>query len=271
MVCRRSRTGIGIRMGMALNRIETIRLTCRSLFLQAMLNYRTMQGPGYLYALWPWLRNAKRSSQEIRASADYLNAHPVLATLAIGALRRRIENGDVQKNPDEFSKWQTELCGPLGTIGDQLIWDRWKPLIFGLGVLILMWKPSLGPWLGVAVGSLLLYNVPLIWLRYWGIREGYRLGERVLESLDRPRTLIALRRSLGVAGATVAGGLLASGFLRAGLMHDQKFSLFHPIQFLRAFGVTLAGFRRRWPILWTLFLGLGTATLLPLFMGSLSY
>lgn len=171
---------------MALGVGEARRLAVRSLFLQVLLNYRTMQGGGYLFTLWPWLRKSGQSAENVNAAAEYLNAHPVLASLAVGAMRRRIEDGDVQRDPVEFAQWQNSICGPLGVVGDALIWDRWKPLLFSLGVMILLWSPSLTVWAAVAAGLLLVYNVPLFLLRTWAVRRGYELGANVLDALAHP-------------------------------------------------------------------------------------
>jgi mannose/fructose/N-acetylgalactosamine-specific phosphotransferase system component IID len=253
---------------MALSLGESRRLAVRALFLQVLLNYRTMQGGGYLFTLWPWLRKHHSSPGQINASADYLNAHPVLAALAIGAMRRRIEDGAVEKDPAEFAQWQNALCGPLGIMGDALIWDRWKPLLFSLGVVILLWSYSLTVWAGVAAGLLLAYNLPLFFLRTWAIRTGYSLGSNVLDALSHP-LFQKSRRILSFAGVVVTGILLAEGFLTVGIMHDGRISLFHGAQFLAAFGVMLAGVRRNWNVIWSLLLALGAALAFPLFFGSI--
>jgi len=242
---------------MPLSRDEARHLAARSLLLQVLLNYRTMQGSGYLFALWPWLRRSESSSVRVKACADYLNAHPVFGALAIGAMRRRIEEGDVERDPTEFGKWQESLCGPLGMVGDSLIWDRWKPLLFSLGVLLLLWFPAIEVWAGVAIGCLLLYNVPLVRLRVWAVSEGYRLGGNVLEALGHP-LVGRLRKGLSIAGACVAGLLLASGVLQSGSTAWSAAA-----QFAVAFALMLLAVSRRWGILWSLLLALGAALLVP--------
>lgn len=244
---------------------EAKRLAVRSLFLQVLLNYHTMQGGGYLFALWPWLRKTEQDQQCVQASGDYLNAHPVLAAFAIGALRRRLEEGDFQKDPQAFAEWQTALCGPLGMVGDALIWDRWKPLLFSLGVLVMLCFPSmpLPVWIGVAVGCLLMYNVPLFWVRVWGVKEGYRLGTDVLSVLSRPAVARA-RRYLSVLGALLAGALFAVALVRSA-----SDSLFCAGQFLLAFSVTFLATRWRWSITWSLLFALLAVFLLPQFVRGL--
>jgi mannose/fructose/N-acetylgalactosamine-specific phosphotransferase system component IID len=252
---------------MALGLSEARRLAVRSLFLQVLLNYRTMQGAGYLFTLWPWLRQGGQSKERVNASAEYLNAHPVLAALAIGAMRRRIEDGAIEQDPLEFARWQNSLCGPLGVVGDTLIWDRWKPLLFSLGVLALLWSTSLAVWGAVAVSLLLVYNLPLFFLRTWAIRRGYELGPRVLEILGSP-IFLKSRTILSFAGVIAAGLLLAEGLVTAGVLHDGRMSLFHSAQFTAAFAVMLTGVRRYWNLSITLLMALLVALAFPFFLGS---
>jgi mannose/fructose/N-acetylgalactosamine-specific phosphotransferase system component IID len=241
---------------MALSTSEARRLALRSLLLQVLLNYRTMQGGGYLFALWPWLRSSKIEGTRVKTCGDYLNAHPVMASLAIGALRRQVEDGVDERDPEGFRLWQSSLCGPLGTVGDTLIWDRWKPLVFATGALILLGLQSTAAWWTVAAVGLLLYNLPLWYARIWGVREGYRLGGSVLEALSHP-LFGRLRASLNLAGAVVAGLLIA-----AGLLSTSHTGTLAPIQYLLAFAVMIGAARLRWPVTWSLLLALAVPLLL---------
>lgn len=238
---------------MPLSERETCRMTRRLLLLQVLLNYRSLQGEGYLFALWPWLRRGESRAIRVRTAAGFLNAHPVMASLALGALRRRIEDGDA-----ELTSWKDTLCGPLGMVGDALIWDLWKPLIFALGALVLLLVPSSTAWVIVAATSLLLYNAPLAQARLWGVREGYRLGAAVLSALNRP-LFSALPKHLGRAGAALAG-LLAGMALVAG----SRMQLVPAAQFVVGFGLTWLGLRRGIPLLYVLPVAMGAALLMSL-------
>jgi mannose/fructose/N-acetylgalactosamine-specific phosphotransferase system component IID len=252
------RTGGGV--AMPLSNKESRQLAVRSLFLQVLLNYRTMQGGGYLFSLWPWLKQSHASKARVCASGDYLNAHPVFAAFAIGALRRRLEDGDLEKNPTGFAEWQTALCGPLGMIGDALIWDRWKPLLFSLGVLILLFFPTLEAWIISAIALLLCYNLPIFYLRVLGVRKGYELGEHVLTILGHP-LISKVRKRLTSIGLVISGLLFAAGVVKTG-----DISVMHPVQFTLAFLLMLIGVRRQWPFMISLLVSLVGAMLLPILL-----
>jgi mannose/fructose/N-acetylgalactosamine-specific phosphotransferase system component IID len=242
---------------MALKSSEAIRLSARLLGLQVLLNYRTMQGAGYLFTLWPWLRQSPQRSTRAATAANYLNSHPVLAALAVGALRKRLEDGDAERDPAEVMDWQASLCGPLGLVGDTLIWDRWKPFVFSLGVLVLLWQPTSEVWIFTAAGCLLLYNVPLVYLRYRGMQEGYRLGARVLETLGRP-SIGRWRTGLSLAGAVAAGWIASCGFWQAA-QGTARFG----VGFIAAFFIMWLSQRRRWSLVLSLLAAITAAWLIP--------
>lgn len=242
---------------MALTDRETLRMVRRLLLLQVLLNHRTLQGGGYLFVLWPWLRKQPERAALAAAAGKYLNAHPVFAALAAGALRRRLETTNGQSGADALEDWQQTLSGPLGLVGDVLIWDRWKPLVFAAAALVLLVWPVSRVWEGVAVGALIVYNAPLALLRYWGVREGYRLGADVLTALNRPAFGV-WRQRLAAAGAVIAGLLLA-----AGMFHGIGREPLHPVQFSAAAVIALIGINRRRNITGTVLAAVGAALLLP--------
>ena len=199
---------------------ETHQLARRLYLIQVLLNYRTMQGGGYLFALWPWIRSHPRREENAHNAAGYLNSHPVFASFAVGAMRRRMEDitadasGVAHEPPDDFAQWRESLAGPLGVTGDSLIWDRWKPLIFAAGAWMLLFAPSIFTWVVVAAACLLLYNVPLYRLRVWGVKTGYRLGSRVLDAM-RDERFGRWRKRLTLAGAMLAGALAGTAIHRS--------------------------------------------------------
>ncbi len=222
---------------------EAHQMARRLHMIQVLLNYRTMQGGGYMFALWPWLRHQARRADYVSAASKYINSHPVFASFAVGAIRKRLEEESPPLAPPQaegnFGLWRESLAGPLGITGDALIWDRWKPLVFATGALILLLVPTVTAWAIVAITSLLLYNLPLYALRVWGVRQGYCLGTNVLDVLRDPRFAQA-RRALTFAGIWLAGALTAIG-LWAGAQHSAP----RGAQFVAAFLVMLLGLRFR--------------------------
>jgi PTS system mannose-specific IID component len=142
--------------------------------------------------------DGERYAQALGRQARYFNAHPYLAGIAVGALTRA-ELDDVP--PTMIERFRTALGGPLGSVGDRLVWASWLPLCsliallaFGLGA-----RP-----LTVVAIFLVIYNIGHLTLRAWGLRVGFQRGLRVADALAHP----VFRKGpqvIGMLAAVVAG------------------------------------------------------------------
>jgi PTS system mannose-specific IID component len=184
--------------------IVWIRMYLRLFAVQGAWNYETMLGNGIAFCTEPALRElpggigGERYSQAIGRHARYFNAHPYLAGIAVGALTRA-ELDEVP--PVMIERFRTALGGPLGSVGDRLVWASWLPfcslialLAFGLGA---------RPLLVVAI-FLVIYNIGHLALRAWGLRVGFERGLRVADALAHP----VLRKGpqvIGMLAALLAG------------------------------------------------------------------
>lgn len=190
----------------------------RSFAVQGSWNYRTLLGSGTAYALMPVLRRVHAGDpvRMRRALADHLqpfNAHPYLATLAVGALARAERDGT---DRETIRRFRRALSGPLGSLGDRTVWSRWRP--FCLLVALAAWMGAgLSPWAAVLL-FLVLYNAGHVALRAWSFRAGWREGLGVARVLngwppDRwSRALIPLNAMLlGGVGYGVARRALEVG------------------------------------------------------------
>ena len=145
----------------------------RSLLVQAAWNYRTMMGTGMAFALTPVLRHVHDDPEEVERAvarhASLFNAHPYLASLALGALGRMEMDG---AEPAQVERFRAALRGPLGAMGDRLVWAGWLPLCSLLGITI---SAAFSIAAGV-VTFLLVYNVGHLGLRLWGFELGWSAG-----------------------------------------------------------------------------------------------
>lgn len=159
----------------------------RMLAVQSSWNYETMLGTGIGFSVEPALRALPdgRGGELYRAAlareTHYFNAHPYLAAVAVGALAR-VEL-DATMPPAQIERFRIALCGPLGSVGDRLVWAGWLP--FTVLVALLAYGLGGGPVLVVAL-FLVLYNIGHVGLRVWGLRTGWTHGMRVAGSLATP-------------------------------------------------------------------------------------
>lgn len=163
-----------------------IAIFVRLLAIQGAWNYESLLGNGIGFCLEPALRllpegiHSTRFKSALARESHYFNAHPYLASVAVGALARAELDGEP---PERIDRFRTALCGPLGSVGDRLVWAGWLPFcslaslaIFGLG----------GNTAVVLAFFLLVYNAGHFGLRLWGLRTGWRHGLHVATALANP-------------------------------------------------------------------------------------
>jgi PTS system mannose-specific IID component len=154
----------------------------RSFVVQGSWNYHTMLGSGFAFALLPGLRRVYAGDREgyeaaVRRHLEHFNAHPYLVGLALGATLRMEEDG---VGAETVHRFKVAVRGPLGSLGDQLVWATWLPLV-AMVSLVLYWTGVPGPW--VVATFLVLYNAGHIALRVWGMRAGLEAGRDVARRL----------------------------------------------------------------------------------------
>jgi len=112
------------------------RIFLRSFFLQALWNFQSMQGLGFLYVIKPLLEKLYRDKDMKREAflrhIAFFNTHPYLASVIIGIVMRKEEEYCKTKQKDvlkEIENWKLNLAGPLAAIGDVVLWGSLRPFI----------------------------------------------------------------------------------------------------------------------------------------------
>jgi PTS system mannose-specific IID component len=199
-------------------RFGLARSLLRLFTVQGSWNYERMQGVGMGVAEEPLLRDLRAADNgtayraAVARGAHFFNAHPYLCGLAVGAAARAEHDG---VSPEHVERLRTALCGPLGSLGDRLVWAGWLPLTSGLALT----GVALGLGLPAILGFLVVYNVGHVALRWWALSAGWQYGARVAQALREPLLQRATAWS-GPAMALVIGAALplvarylSSGFL----------------------------------------------------------
>jgi mannose/fructose/N-acetylgalactosamine-specific phosphotransferase system component IID len=180
----------------------------RAFLIQSSWNYRTMIGTGFGFAMLPGLRRLfAESPEELDAAVgrhlEHFNAHPYLANVALGASLRLEAD---RASPDTIRRFKTAVRGPLGGIGDALVWATWLPLV-SVASVALFWLGLPGPW--TAAFFLVMYNAGHVGLRIWGFRTGLEAGREVAGRLAGAR-FAAWTTRLRSSGAMVLGVLVGA-------------------------------------------------------------
>jgi mannose/fructose/N-acetylgalactosamine-specific phosphotransferase system component IID len=135
-----------------------------------------MIGGGFAFALLPVLRRVFEGAKlqdAVRRHAEHFNSHPYLAGLALGATAKLESDGS---DPELVRRFKLAIKGPLGGLGDALVWAAWLPTTALLGVVA--YFAGAPPWLCVAV-FLIPYNLGHLALRMWGFNVGLTWGHDV--------------------------------------------------------------------------------------------
>jgi len=182
-------------------------IVSRLFAVQASWNYEILIGNGIGFCVEPALRLLPGGTggdvyrAALARQSQYFNAHPYLSSFAVGALARAELEGQPAARIERF---RTALCGPLGSVGDRLVWVGMLPtcsfrglLLFGLGA---------SPLVCVLV-FLLMYNAGHVALRLWGLQMGWEKGLAVASALGHPILRVGpvwlARAGTFLAGASV--------------------------------------------------------------------
>lgn len=187
----------------------------RLLAVQAAWSYERMGGIGVGHAAAPFLRDLYRHhpATERRAavarSAEYFNSHPYLAGVAVGAVVRAERDG---VPGSAITRLRVALSGPLGALGDQLVWAGQVPFLVAATLAAVPW---LGGW--AVLLAVVVHNALRLRLTAWGLDLGLEHGTGVGTALQRSRlprlaadaqraAAFAVGLAIPVAAAWVAGG-----------------------------------------------------------------
>lgn len=190
------------------------RALLRLLSVQGSWNYERMQGIGMGYAAEPLLADLRvadpiRHAAAVVRSAEFFNANPYLAGLALGAATR----AEYDAVPGEqVARLRTALAGPLGALGDGLFWAGILPATVGLALA----AAALGARWWAVVGFLVIFNAFRLVASWWALRTGLDAGMRIGGAISASVIPRAATRA-GAAAAFAVG--LAAPTVSAWLLH----------------------------------------------------
>jgi mannose/fructose/N-acetylgalactosamine-specific phosphotransferase system component IID len=169
-----------------LERKDLINIFWRSFFIQAVWNYQSMLSVGFTFAITPVAKriiNVKKQVAEfLLRHIGFFNAHPYLASFALGAVAKAELDSD--KNEAQIERLKNALIGPLGALGDQLFWSTIKPAAVLLGICSVLLFDNLALQISGIILFVLIYNIPHFYIRWYGLRAGYDKGFAVYKVLN---------------------------------------------------------------------------------------
>lgn len=95
--------------------------------------------------------------------------------------------------------------GPLSGLGDSFFWGTLRVIATGIGTSLALQGNILGPIL-----FLLIFNIPAILTRYYGLFIGYNMGAGFIEKVQKTGLMDKLSFGASVLGLGVVGAMVAT-------------------------------------------------------------
>ncbi|WP_440897575.1 PTS system mannose/fructose/sorbose family transporter subunit IID [Amphibacillus sp. Q70] len=184
----------------------------RSLTLSGTWNYVNAQGIAIGYMMLPFLKKKYKNEQDdtklkeaMKRSIGYYNVTPAVSTFPIGISSSMEEENARLDNFDtnSINAVKASLMGPLSGIGDSFFWGTFRVIAGGIGISLATQGNILGPIL-----FLLLYNIPHLFVRFYGLRLGYNLGSQFIKKAFENGVINILTKSATMLGLIMVGAMI---------------------------------------------------------------
>jgi fructoselysine and glucoselysine-specific PTS system IID component len=183
----------------------------RSFTLEASWNYERMQHMGVAFAMAPIIRKLYKKQEDISAALkrylEFFNSTPHISTLILGISTAMEEENSKNENFDEssISSVKAGLMGPIAGIGDSFFWGTLRIIAAGIGTSLAVKGNILGTLLFI-----LVFNIPHILMRYYGMMGGYKLGTGFLQRVEKSGLMDKVSYGAAILGLMVVGGMTAT-------------------------------------------------------------
>lgn len=194
-----------------LNKKDINRIFWRSFTVNASFNYERQMSQGVQYSLSPILQKLYDKKEDLAAAlkrhAEFFNSTPMVNPFIFGIVAAMEEENANNPEFDETSinSVKASLMGPLAGIGDSVFWGTLRPLAGGIACSLALAGNLFAPIL-----FLLLFNIPNILVRYFGVHFGYNSGMKALTKFEELGITDKIFRGAAILGLMVIGGMIAS-------------------------------------------------------------
>ncbi|MFV0255198.1 MAG: PTS system mannose/fructose/sorbose family transporter subunit IID [Erysipelotrichaceae bacterium] len=187
---------------------DLMKVFWRSFGLEWSWNYERQMNVSYAYSMIPIIKKLYKTDEEradaLKRHLEFFNTTPHIATLLLGISTAMEESN---ANSEEFdtssiSNIKVGLMGPIAGVGDSFIWGTLRVIATGVGTSLALQGSILGPIL-----FLLIFNVPAMLMRYYGMFGGYKLGTDVLDKIQKSGLMEQLTYGAGILGLMVIGAM----------------------------------------------------------------
>lgn len=191
---------------------DLMKVFWRSFTMEWAWNYERQMNLGYAFSLVPVLKKIYSNSKEKLAEAykrhlAFYNVTPWLSTFPLGiSIAMEEQNADDPNfDPESINNVKVALMGPLSGLGDSFFWGTLRVIATGVGTSLAIQGNILGPIL-----FFLIFNVPALLTRYYGLFVGYNIGSSFIEKVQKTGLMDKLSYGASVLGLSVVGAMVAT-------------------------------------------------------------
>lgn len=194
-----------------LNDKDLRRIFWRSCQLDASWNYERQQNLGYSFGMNAAVDklhdDPEKKKKALKRGLEFMAVTPSLSTLIMGINAAMEEENAANPNfdGDSINAVKTSLMGPLAGIGDSLIPGTWRIIVTGIAIGFSMAGNVLGPLL-----FLLLYNIPVFFIRWMGLKKGYAFGTDFISKAEKSGVMEKISTGAAIVGLMAVGGMVAN-------------------------------------------------------------
>ena len=174
----------------------------RTFPLQACFCFERMQNVGFAYMMIPALKKLYKNKKDI---SDALKRHLAIFNTTPEEKFKKAKDKGEEVDEESINAVKAALMGPLAGIGDSFFWGTFRIIGAGIGTSLAAKGSILG-----AILFLLIYNVPHLIVRYFGLKIGYKSGVGFLASMNEGGMVAVLTEVAKILGLIVVGSMCAS-------------------------------------------------------------
>ena len=184
----------------------------RSFTMEWAWNYERQMNLGYAFSIMPAIKKIykdddKGLSKSLKRHLEFFNVTPWLSTFPLGISIAMEEQNYLNSDFDEESinNVKVALMGPLSGLGDSFFWGTLRVIATGIGTSLALQGNILGPIL-----FLMIFNIPAILTRYYGLFIGYNIGASFIDKVQKTGLMDKLTYGASVLGLSVVGAMVAT-------------------------------------------------------------
>lgn len=180
----------------------------RSFTLYSAVTPAKQGASGFEYAMLPFINRFYKNQEDKKAAMvrqmSYFNTNVAMVPFIMG-LSASMEKENSEKtdfNQDSINAIKTSLMGPLAGIGDSVFWGVLRVIAAGVAVGLAQSGNVLAP-----IIFLLLFNLPVQLIRWYGGQLGYTLGSAYISDLYENGLINILTKAATIVGLTMVGAM----------------------------------------------------------------